>query len=133
MPQVGWELVDAFWPGGLTIIAMHQPTLRWDLGDTRGTVAVRMPLHPVAIELLNETGPMAVSSANRTTEPPTTEVDAAMKQLGEAVAIYLDGGPGGTTPSTIVDVTGPRPRLLREGALTLAELREVAPTIEQVG
>jgi tRNA A37 threonylcarbamoyladenosine synthetase subunit TsaC/SUA5/YrdC len=76
---------------------------------------------------------MAVSSANRTTEPPTTEVDAAMKQLGEAVAIYLDGGPGGTTPSTIVDVTGPRPRLLREGALTLAELREVAPTIEQVG
>ena len=131
--ELAWELVDAFWPGGLTIVAMHQPTLRWDLGDTRGTVAVRMPLHPVAIELLNETGPMAVSSANRTTEPPTTDVESAMKQLGEAVSIFLDGGPGGEVPSTIVDVTGPRPRLLREGALTLAELREVAPTIEQVG
>ncbi|OEV32000.1 hypothetical protein AN219_01565, partial [Streptomyces nanshensis] len=60
--EAAWELVDAFWPGALTLVARHQPSLTWDLGETHGTVAVRMPLHPVAIELLNEFGPMAVSS-----------------------------------------------------------------------
>ena len=67
--EQAWELVDAFWPGALTLVARHQPSLQWDLGDTRGTVAVRMPLHPVAIELLTEVGPMAVSSANLTGHP----------------------------------------------------------------
>lgn len=67
--EKAWELVDAFWPGGLTLVARHQPSLRWDLGETRGTVAVRMPLHPVAIELLNTTGPLAVSSANKSGQP----------------------------------------------------------------
>ncbi|MGZ4640404.1 MAG: L-threonylcarbamoyladenylate synthase [Actinomycetes bacterium] len=120
-------LVEAFWPGGLTLVCRVQPSLQWDLGETRGTVAVRMPLHPVAIELLTETGPMAVSSANRSGLPPATTVDEAVEQLGESVAVYLDGGPAGEPlPSTIVDVTGAAPRLLRAGALPEATLREVA-------
>jgi len=124
-------LVEAFWPGGLTLVARAQPSLRWDLGDTGGTVAVRMPLHPVAIELLTATGPMAVSSANISGKPPATTVDEAIEQLGEAVSVYLDGGPSGDpVPSTIVDVSGSAPRLLRAGALDVATLREVAPDLE---
>jgi len=124
-------LVEAFWPGGLTLVARAQPSLRWDLGDTGGTVAVRMPLHPVAIELLTATGPMAVSSANISGRPPASTVDEAIEQLGEAVSVYLDGGPSGDpVPSTIVDVSGPAPRLLRAGALDVTTLREVAPGLE---
>jgi L-threonylcarbamoyladenylate synthase len=125
------SLVEAFWPGGLTLVATAQTSLRWDLGDTGGTVAVRMPLHPVAIELLQATGPMAVSSANISGRPPATTVDEAVEQLGEEVAVYLDGGPSGEpVPSTIVDVTGEVPRVLRAGALPLELLREVAGDLE---
>jgi tRNA threonylcarbamoyl adenosine modification protein (Sua5/YciO/YrdC/YwlC family) len=121
------DLVEAFWPGGLTVVAAVQPSLQWDLGETGGTVAVRMPLHPVALELLRATGPMAVSSANRSGQPPATTCDDAVEQLGESVSVYLDGGPSGDpVPSTIVDVTGEVPRLLRLGAVTAEALREVS-------
>ena len=124
------ELVEAFWPGGLTVVARAQPSLRWDLGDTDGTVAVRMPLHPVAIELLQATGPMAVSSANISGKPPATTLDEAIEALGEAVSVYLDGGPSGDpVPSTIVDVTAPVPRLLRAGAVSTEVLHEVVPDL----
>jgi tRNA threonylcarbamoyl adenosine modification protein (Sua5/YciO/YrdC/YwlC family) len=128
MPAVGWELVDAFWPGGLTLIAMQQPTLSWDLGDSRGTVAVRMPLHPVAIELLTSTGPMAVSSANKSGMAQPTTAQEALDQLGDAVSVYLDAGPvpADGAASSIVDVTGPEPVLLREGAIPFEKLAEVA-------
>jgi L-threonylcarbamoyladenylate synthase len=130
LPEVGRELVDAFWPGALTLVCHHQPSLAWDLGDTRGTVAVRMPLHPVAIELLRDVGPLAVSSANRTGAPPATTVDEAVAALGDDVAVYLDGGPSGSpVPSSIVDLTGTAPRLLREGALAAQRLRTVAPDL----
>ena len=120
------SLVEAFWPGGLTLVCAVQPSLRWDLGETGGTVAVRMPLHPVAIDLLMATGPMAVSSANRSGVAPATTLDEAIEQLGDGVSVYLDGGPSGEpVPSTIVDVTGDRPRLLRAGAVTEEALREV--------
>jgi L-threonylcarbamoyladenylate synthase len=129
--ELAWELVDAFWPGALTVVAKHQPSLQWDLGDTRGTVAVRMPLHPVAIELLTEVGPMAVSSANLTGRPAPEDCDAAQEMLGDSVSVYLDGGPTpGNIPSSIVDVTGPVPVLLREGALSPEELRKVVPDLE---
>ncbi|MFI9151821.1 L-threonylcarbamoyladenylate synthase [Streptomyces sp. NPDC053367] len=129
--EMAWELVDAFWPGALTLVARHQPSLQWDLGDTRGTVAVRMPLHPVAIELLTEVGPMAVSSANLTGHPAPETCDAAQGMLGDSVSVYLDGGPTpGNVPSSIVDVTGPVPVLLREGALSPDELRKVVPDLE---
>jgi tRNA threonylcarbamoyl adenosine modification protein (Sua5/YciO/YrdC/YwlC family) len=124
------SLVEAFWPGGLTLVVEHAPTLNWDLGDARGTVAIRMPLHPVAIELLEITGPMAVSSANRHGEPPAATAIEARMQLGDDVAVYLEDGqvPGGVA-STIVDVTGERPRILRLGALSAQTLREVVPDI----
>ncbi|WP_037851830.1 L-threonylcarbamoyladenylate synthase [Streptomyces sp. NRRL S-340] len=129
--EMAWELVDAFWPGALTLIARHQPSLQWDLGDTRGTVAVRMPLHPVAIELLNEFGPMAVSSANLTGHPAPETCDAAQEMLGDSVSVYLDGGPTpGNVPSSIVDVSRAVPVLLRAGALSAEELRKVVPDLE---
>ncbi|MFE9844471.1 L-threonylcarbamoyladenylate synthase [Streptomyces goshikiensis] len=129
--EQAWELVDAFWPGALTLVAKHQPSLAWDLGETRGTVAVRMPLHPVAIELLTEVGPMAVSSANLSGHPALEDCDAAREMLGDSVSVYLDGGPTpGIQPSSIVDVTGKVPVLLREGALTAEQLREVVPDLE---
>jgi tRNA threonylcarbamoyl adenosine modification protein (Sua5/YciO/YrdC/YwlC family) len=130
MGPFGQDLIDEFWPGGLTLICRSSPTLRWDLGETRGTVAVRMPLHAVALDLLKQTGPMAVSSANRTGSPAATTADEAVAQLGDSVAVYLDGGPcPGGVPSTIVDLTGSVPRLLRDGAVSLDRLREVAALV----
>jgi L-threonylcarbamoyladenylate synthase len=123
-------LVEAFWPGGLTLVVEHAPTLSWDLGDTRGTVAVRMPLHPVAIELLETTGPLAVSSANRTGQAAALTAARAQAQLGDAVAVYLDGGAAATgVASTIVDLTAEVPKVLRAGAVSLDALREVVPDI----
>jgi L-threonylcarbamoyladenylate synthase len=130
VPDVARTLVEAFWPGPLTVVCWAQPSLRWDLGDTGGTVAVRMPQHDVALELLAETGPLAVSSANRTGQPPATTAEAARDQLGEAVVAYLDGGAtAGSAPSTIVDATGPRLRVLRSGALDVEALRSVVPEV----
>lgn len=120
------RLVSAFWPGALTIIARSQPSLAWDLGDTAGTVAVRMPDHQAALGLLRRSGPLAVSSANRSGQAPALTVGEAVEQLGDTVAVYLDSGPAaGGVASTILDVTG-EPRVVRAGAIPLAALREVA-------
>ena len=130
MGAFGQDLIDQFWPGGLTIVCRSSPTLAWDLGDTRGTVAVRMPLHAVALDLLKRTGPMAVSSANRTGQPAATTADEAFDQLGDTVAVYLDCGPcPGGVASTIIDLTGSVPRLLRAGAIPMDRLREVAALV----
>lgn len=119
-------LVEAFWPGGLSLVVPQAPSLPWNLGDTRGTVMLRMPLHPVAIELLREVGPMAVSSANVSGQPPAKTAIEAKQQLGDSVQVYLDGGeaPIGE-PSTIIDLSGRRPYLLREGAISAECLGEV--------
>jgi L-threonylcarbamoyladenylate synthase len=123
-------LAEAFWPGALTLICFSQPTLTWDLGDSGGTVAVRMPLHPVALELLDATGPMAVTGANRVGGPPSISAWQAKEQLGEAVAVYLDAGPSGTgVPSTVIDGTRDVPRLLRAGGVSVEELRDVVPDL----
>ncbi|MHB1818367.1 MAG: L-threonylcarbamoyladenylate synthase [Streptosporangiaceae bacterium] len=123
----GRELVDEFWPGGLTIVCRANRSLKWDLGETRGTVAVRMPSHEIALALLQQTGPMAVSSANLSGSPPATTAAAAVEQLGDSVSIYLDAGPcEADVPSTIVDLTGDIPRLLRVGVIPIGKLREVA-------
>ena len=109
----------------------HAPSLQWDLGDLDGTVAVRMPLHPVALEILRETGPMAVSSANKTGQPPAGTAEEARAQLAFSVSVYLESGElPDRTPSSIVDLTGEVPRLLRAGAIPLEKLRAVVPTIE---
>jgi L-threonylcarbamoyladenylate synthase len=126
LPSYARALIEHFWPGPLTIVARQQSSLQWDLGDTRGTVAIRMPDNEVALAILERTGPLAVSSANTTGLPPATTADEADAMLGEAVTALVDGGtsPGGEA-STIVDVTGDHGRILRPGALSLDDLNRV--------
>ena len=135
VPDAVRALVAEFWPGGLTVVVRARPTLDWDLGETRGTVALRMPSDPVALELLSETGPLAVSSANRTGEPAATTAAEAREALGDRVAVYLEAGPvglgyasaGAGTGSTIVDATaldepGGKLGILRHGVIPDAEI-----------
>ncbi|GAA4417188.1 L-threonylcarbamoyladenylate synthase [Actinokineospora soli] len=134
VPPQARTLVEAFWPGDLSIVLPHAPSLAWDLGRTGGTVMLRMPLHPVALELLRDVGPMAVSSANRTGRPAPNNAAGAREQLGEAVTVYLDGGPcGDPVPSTIVDLTGDEPVVLREGAVAVDKIVEALGTPVRVG
>jgi len=136
VPEPVQRLVDAFWPGGLTIVLPAQPSLVWDLGETQGTVAVRMPEGRVVLELLAETGPLAVSSANLTGKAAAISALDAEKMLGDSVAVYLDDGMSRNgVASTIVDATslvrrGPDAeegvvRILRDGVVTREQLREV--------
>jgi tRNA threonylcarbamoyl adenosine modification protein (Sua5/YciO/YrdC/YwlC family) len=119
LPEGVEELIAKFWPGALSIVLRHVPELRWDLGETHGTVMLRMPAHELAIELLDAAGPMAVSSANRSGSPAATTVHEARAQLGDSVDVYLDGGSTpGPVPSTILDLAHERPRLLREGLIS---------------
>ena len=128
LPDVAHDLVEACWPGPLTLVCRAQPSLQWDLGDSRGTVAVRMPDHELALALLERTGPLAVSSANRTGQPAAVTAAEAQEMLAEAVEVYLDAGPlPAREPSTILDLTGALPRVLREGALSLEELKQRVP------
>ena len=133
------RLVEIFWPGALTVILPARSSLQWDLGDTGGTVALRMPANAYALELLAETGPLAVSSANLTGQPAATTAQEAEEMLGESISVYLDGGKAGAdaggTASTIIDATplltpGGEVRIVREGVIpasaimqTLSEIR----------
>ncbi|WP_460799564.1 L-threonylcarbamoyladenylate synthase [Microbacterium sp. GXF0217] len=136
VPEPVQRLVDAFWPGGLTIVLPAQRSLSWDLGETQGTVAVRMPDNRVALELLEETGPLAVSSANLTGKDAALTASDALGMLGDSVAIYLDTGISRDgIASTIIDATSlvargedspaPLVRILREGAVTREQLEDV--------
>jgi L-threonylcarbamoyladenylate synthase len=119
VPQSTRDVIRAFWPGALSLVVRQAPSLQWDLGDARGTVMLRMPLHPVAIELLREVGPMAVSSANVSGRPPAVDAGEARKQLGDLVDVYLDAGLAAQqAASTILDLTGPEPRILRSGPVS---------------
>lgn len=129
VPETVRALVAQLWPGALTVIVHARSSLVWDLGDTRGTVAVRIPNQPIALELLRETGPLAVSSANRSGQPAATTANGAQDKLGESVAVYLEAGPSGAgyqaigerpgdLSSTIVDATGPLLRIIRHGVVS---------------
>jgi L-threonylcarbamoyladenylate synthase len=134
LPKAARELADAFWPGALTIMVEHSPSLQWDLGDTGGVVGVRMPLHPVALEVLREVGPMAVTTANRIGQPAPLTAEEARDQLEYSVRVYLEAGAAvDPAPSTIVDVTGDAPRVLRAGAVAFEKLRDVVPDIIAAG
>ncbi|WP_427018497.1 L-threonylcarbamoyladenylate synthase [Pseudarthrobacter sp. P1] len=131
-------LAEKFWPGGLTLIMHAQPSLTWDLGDTLGTVALRVPDDELALDLLTITGPLAVSSANRTGQPAAQTASEARAQLAESVEVYLEAGfrpaeGAGNVPSTIVDATGDRLKVVREGAITLEQLRSVVPSVLGLG
>jgi tRNA threonylcarbamoyl adenosine modification protein (Sua5/YciO/YrdC/YwlC family) len=129
MPDGARDLIRAFWPGALSLVVTQAPSLHWDLGDARGTVMLRMPLHPVAIELLREVGPMAVSSANVSGRPPAVQADEARDQLGDLVDVYLDAGRSQQqAASTIVDLTGEAPRILRAGPVSAERIAEVLGT-----
>lgn len=131
LPGYARALIEAFWPGPLTLVCRQQSSLQWDLGDTRGTVAVRMPDHEVTLSILERTGPLAVSSANLTGMEAAVNADQAEEMLGEKVTAIVDAGPvPGKQASTIIDVTGPQPRLLRPGALSLEQLNEVLEPLE---
>lgn len=134
VPADARSLAQAFWPGGLTLILHAQPSLDWDLGDTKGTVALRMPDDEIALDLLGLTGPLAVSSANRTGQQAAQTASEARLQLAESVEVYLEGGfrpVKGTAalPSTIVDATSTPFRVVRQGAIELERLREIVPSI----
>lgn len=132
VPPQARALIEAFWPGDLSIVLPHAPSLQWNLGNSRGTVMLRMPLHPVALELLRDVGPMAVSSANVSGRSPASTVEDAQEQLGDSVSVYLDGGSSGeTVASSIVDLTGDKPLVLREGAVTKAAIAEVIGVAEE--
>ncbi len=126
VPDGARELIRAFWPGALSLVVRQAPSLQWDLGDARGTVMLRMPLHPVAIELLREVGPMAVSSANISGQPAAVTADDAQRQLGDLVDVYLDAGVCvQQAASTIVDLTGPAPHILRAGPVSAESIAAV--------
>jgi L-threonylcarbamoyladenylate synthase len=130
VPHAAHQLAESFWPGGLTLVLEHAPSLAWDLGDAEGTVAVRLPDDDLARELLRRTGPLAVSSANRSGRPAATTAQDADAQLGQHAAVVLDGGPRAeSAASTIVDCTGAVPRVLRIGAIPPERLREVVPEL----
>lgn len=131
VPGYARDLIKAFWPGPLTLVLHAQTSLMWDLGDTNGTVALRMPRNDTALKLLNDVGPMAVTSANVSGQPPAKTIVDAAAQLGSAVSVYLDAGPSaGDLASTILDCTGASPVILRAGAVTAGQLQEVLGEIE---
>jgi L-threonylcarbamoyladenylate synthase len=137
VPAEARRLAEAFWPGGLTLILHAQPSLDWDLGETRGTVALRIPADDIAQDLLTITGPLAVSSANRTGHPAAQTAAEAQEQLAESVEVYLEGGhrpaqEAEALPSTIIDATGLPLRVVRQGAISLERLREVVPELLDV-
>ena len=138
VPAEARRLAEAFWPGGLTLILHAQPSLDWDLGETKGTVALRLPADDVAQDLLTLTGPLAVSSANRTGHAAAQSAAEAEAQLAESVEVYLEGGHrpvegDGAEPSTIIDATSLPLRVVRQGAISLERLREVVPGVLGAG
>ena len=128
------KLAEKYWPGPLTLIFHAQPTLTWDLGETHGSVALRVPDDQLALDLLTITGPLAVSSANRSGQPAAQSASEARSQLAESVEVYLEGGMrpiegSEPVPSTIVDATGLRLRVVREGAISLEEIKKMIPSV----
>jgi tRNA threonylcarbamoyl adenosine modification protein (Sua5/YciO/YrdC/YwlC family) len=126
VPDAAHELIRAFWPGALSLVVQQAPSLQWDLGDARGTVMLRMPLQPVALDVLRAVGPMAVSSANVSGQPPAATAAEAQRQLGDRVDVYLDGGTSEQqAASTILDLTGEVPKILRTGPISARAIADV--------
>ena len=112
------RLADACWPGALTLVLPRtEDSLGWTLGGDPATVAIRVPRHPLALAVLAVTGPLAVSSANRSGAPPAADADALERAFADTVAVYLcQDAPLEGAASTVVDLAHGPPRLLRAGA-----------------
>jgi tRNA threonylcarbamoyl adenosine modification protein (Sua5/YciO/YrdC/YwlC family) len=131
IPVYARDLIRAFWPGPMTLVLVAQSSLMWDLGDTNGTVAVRMPKNDITLGLLDVVGPMAVTSANVSGGAPARTIAEAQAQLGSAVSVYLDAGPSSDSlPSTILDCTGEAPVILRAGAVSVGRVQEALGEVE---
>jgi len=131
LSDIAKTVMAKFWPGALTVIAKAHPTLKWDLGDTDDTVAIRIPLQRTALELLNETGPLGVTSANLSGEPAALDVASAQGIFGSSVSVYLDAGPtAGDMASTILDATKPQLKVIRVGAVAISEIVEITGATE---
>lgn len=131
VPAYARDLIRAFWPGPLTLVLHSQSSLMWDLGETNGTVALRMPQNDAALRLLAEVGPMAVTSANVSGQPPAQTILDAATQLGSVVSVYLDAGASTCSlVSTILDCTRESPVILRAGAISAGQIQEVLGEIE---
>src|SRR5699024_11748542 len=131
VPAWASRMLEALWPGSLTVVCYQQPSLTWDLGETRGTVALPISDDECALALLKRTGPLAVSSANTSGASPAENVDEAESMFGDEVSVYLDGGStAGSSPSTILDITSTTPRVLRDGGVELETLHTYNNTIE---
>lgn len=127
----GRTLIEAFWPGPVTLLVQPQPSLAWDVDPSGSAVGLRMPLHPVALELLTTTGPLAATGANYAAMAVPLTCDDAIAQLGDAVAIYLDAGTADPSrASAVVDVTQEPARLARAGSVDLDRLRLACPDID---
>jgi L-threonylcarbamoyladenylate synthase len=119
------SLIAEFWPGPLTIVLREAPGIGWDLGDSRGTVAVRMPKQDFALALIERTGPLAVTSANRSGQPAASSVDVIVRDLPDVDVFFDAGEASGGPASSIVDLSGIRPRMLRAGAIPPYEIERV--------
>ncbi len=124
-PPMARRLAKRFWPGPITLIVWRKPSLPDEISHV-ATVGVRVPDHPVAQALLTIAGPLAVTSANKSGGPIACTASEVLEGLGGSIELILDGGrtPGGQ-PSTVVDCTKASPRILREGPISEAEIREV--------
>lgn len=127
VPETAELLMAAYWPGPLTLVVASDANLTWDLGEAEGTVALRMPMDEVTLDVIREVGPLAVTSANLSGQPPARTAEEARRSLGESIAVYVDGGPRtDAVPSTIVDLTRAQPQVLREGSVPAEEVLAVA-------
>ena len=123
----GVLLAAHFWPGPLTIVVLRtELSAPWDLGGNPATVGLRVPDHPTALALLRRTGPLAVTSANRSGAEPPSTVAGVRELFGDLVAVFLDGGSAGGLASTVVDLSAPEPRILRPGPVDDEVLRLLA-------
>ncbi|WP_179229237.1 L-threonylcarbamoyladenylate synthase [Parenemella sanctibonifatiensis] len=132
VPSYARKLVDKYWPGPMTVVVKAQDGLRMELGETKGTIGLRVPDHDLTRSLLRRTGALAVSSANRTEQPPAHSVAEAVEQLEGHVSYFLDAGPVADGPSsTMVNFSsGHYGELLRLGPHSLAELQETCPFLK---
>lgn len=125
MPEMAIRLCEVFWPGGLTVIVPRKNTLPELISNT-DRIGIRMPNHPVTLEMLKTFGPLATTSANLSGKPDAVSAQDVFDQLNNRVPLILDGGkcPGGT-PSTVIDCSGAEPIILREGPVSNEQLLKV--------